>query len=388
MDQGNQSGNNNNNMMLMGQNGMGSQMGRGQSLDEIVNQNAKAIRRQSMPHQYSDTQSNMDTDVRRLSMMDYGSHSPAGPMGNFQFDPNAGMRQGGMMSGDTTPAQNQHQKQHQRQQDSHSRRQSHSELALNTSFANSPQGYSAMMPPNSAYQSPAQIQSGFDMTMESPYIESTVNMQMDYNVDQNLAEVQQMNMYNQPQFDQNMMSSPMHQTGSQSTPHSAQGQSQNPESGSGMDTSYAGRTHSSNSTVRQYSGSQSLHVPDTASPQNSGGVTPMSQNPSGPQQDYPHGGFQRQSQNPPPESAQDRGMHRNTGNSQYDGVNGPLPVNSGNYNPNNQGFNWDAGENGWPSTMVGRPHMQTSYKNAYSSTGFDMVGVLVRIAVVPSYLFT
>lgn len=30
--------------------------------------------------------------------------------------------------------------------------------------------------------------------------------------------------------------------------------------------------------------------------------------------------------------------------------------------------------------MINRPHMQSAYKNAYSSTGFDMLGVLVRRA--------
>jgi hypothetical protein len=28
--------------------------------------------------------------------------------------------------------------------------------------------------------------------------------------------------------------------------------------------------------------------------------------------------------------------------------------------------------------MTGKPHMHSQYKNAYSSTGFDMLGVLVR----------
>lgn len=64
---------------------------------------------------------------------------------------------------------------------------------------------------------------------------------------------------------------------------------------------------------------------------------------------------------------------------QFDGINGPVPVKSNNYTPNNQGFSWKPAEGGWPSTMVGRPHIQTAYNNAYSATGFDMVGVLVGL---------
>ena len=63
----------------------------------------------------------------------------------------------------------------------------------------------------------------------------------------------------------------------------------------------------------------------------------------------------------------------------YDGINGPTAIKLGKYNPNNQGFAWETPEGGWPSTMVGKPHMDSVYKNAYSSTGFDMLGVLVRI---------
>jgi hypothetical protein len=38
---------------------------------------------------------------------------------------------------------------------------------------------------------------------------------------------------------------------------------------------------------------------------------------------------------------------------------------------------WSAPAGGFPSTMHQNPHMKTQFKNAYSSTGFDMLGVLV-----------
>jgi hypothetical protein len=38
---------------------------------------------------------------------------------------------------------------------------------------------------------------------------------------------------------------------------------------------------------------------------------------------------------------------------------------------------WQVPSGGFPSTMHQNPHMKTQFKNAYSSTGFDMLGVLV-----------
>ena len=126
MEQGDQNGGED--MMMMGQDGMGGGMAVGQSLDEIVNQNAKAIRRQSIPHHFGGSPSNMGSNMRRVSMMDYGPGSPAGPLGNFQYDPSPRIPHGSMMAGNGNPIQNQDQR-------GHSRRQSHGDLALNTSFA-------------------------------------------------------------------------------------------------------------------------------------------------------------------------------------------------------------------------------------------------------------
>ena len=115
----------------------------------------------------------------------------------------------------------------------------------------------------------------------------------------------------------------------------------------------------------------------------------MSQPISGASHGQAQSGFQAQPQHPAPGSRHDVGMHNASrqeiamanSSQSYDGVNGPVPVNASEYNPNNQGFKWEVPEGGWPSTMVGKPHNQTSYKNAYSSTGFDMLGVLVTIFV-------
>ena len=189
----------------------------------------------------------------------------------------------------------------------------------------------------------------------------------------------QMNLFSQPQFGQPMMSSPIHPGNSQSTVHSAQGPSQDPGGGIGLNTQFSRHTSASSGTARNTSRRQSLQIPTMSSPVHSGGVTPLSQPPSATPQDQGNMGFPRQPQHPQPGSREDRGM--GSPSQAYDGVNGPLPVNAANYNPNNQGFKWETPEGGWPSTMVNKPHQQTSYKNAYSSTGFDMLGVLVRSSI-------
>ncbi|EMD00120.1 hypothetical protein BAUCODRAFT_63884 [Baudoinia panamericana UAMH 10762] len=360
----------------------------GQSLDDIVNQNAKAMRRQSMPQQYGAnmTQNHMDGDMRRISMMDYSGASPAAPMNNYGYDQN-GMDQSGMAAS-TSPA---HPSQgHPRR--SQSRRESGTDLAVNTSFAGTAPNYNAMIHPHSAYASPAhhqQQQHGLDLGMSSPYIDTGMSMSMDYGVQSNQgamgADAMDLNMYNQPQFNNSVMSSPMHQMAQQSTNSTPRAQNQEAGGGSNMRPQYGNRsTHSGSSTARNPSRSHSLHMSDLSSTANNGTPTnqPASNN-QAQQQSNSSGGFTGQPQNPVPGSRQDRPVPgQNT--QKYDGLNGPLPVDPSNYNPNNQGFAWEAPEGGWPSTMIGRPHMQSSYKNAYSSTGFDMLGVLMRVATRPN----
>lgn len=47
-------------------------------------------------------------------------------------------------------------------------------------------------------------------------------------------------------------------------------------------------------------------------------------------------------------------------------------------------FPWAEPPGGFPSSMHAKPHMQTQFKNAYSSSGFDMLGVLMRVATRPN----
>jgi len=369
----------NGNLMQMGQDGLiGNNSYGGQSLDEIVTQNANVMRRLSIPsqqQQYGASQQAVDANLRRVSMMEFGGQvSPSGSLGGFQFNTGAQMDHGGMTSGNGTTARMRHQGSNSA---GNSRRQSHTDhLAINTHFVNASGDFNGM-----AYSSPMHTQSGFDMAMQSPYIDNAFGMQMDFGVDQNLnngagIDLSQMNMFAQPQYHQNMMASPTQHSGSPSTSLPAQGPTQESATASRMSTSHSAHSGSTENAQRMLS-TESTQVSDSlSSPQHSGGVTPMNQRiPGSAQPTQTTTGFQGQPQHPQAESAQDQLLHN--GSQQYDGVNGPLPINITGHNPNNQGFKWQAQEGGWPSTMVKKPHMQTSYKNAYSSTGFDMLSVLV-----------
>lgn len=183
----------------------------------------------------------------------------------------------------------------------------------------------------------------------------------------------QMSMYNQAQFNQNLATSPMH-------PGTPQGRPVGPPRLASQ-ASGNGSVHGSKSQrpSMQHQLSRTQSTSYTPSPQHGGrnvsGDGQQSQIPQQSRHQSNAAGFEGQIQNPQPGSTQDRGMGR-VGDS-FDGVNGPLPLKPKNYNPNNQNFPWVPEGGQWPSTMVFKPHMQSAYKNAYSSTGFDMLGVLV-----------
>ncbi|KAI7188490.1 hypothetical protein KC363_g5408 [Hortaea werneckii] len=362
----------------MGGDGMAGDLVGGQSLDEILNGNAKSSRRQSLPRQYPQNMRRMSSDMRSMSMMNFGAGSPAGPMGDY-FEPSAGSSM--MPDASSNNAQ-----QRVPQKTSHSanvsRRQSaENGLALNTNFGNTSQTFGNMMGSNSAFASP-HASGGMGMGMASPYVDSNMGMSVEGLGGQMMDDPMSMNAYNQPQFSTSAMASPMHPGAQQNAPTSGGRAPPNDVAARGGNTPFGSNVLNSggNSVRNALSRSHSLHLNDGQSPA-AQATTPMSQPGPAPVPQPPmNQGFRGQPQYPAPGSRQDVGM----ANSNFNGVNGPLPVNAANYNPNNQGFPWEAPEGGWPSTMVNKPHMQSSYKNAYSSTGFDMLGVLMRVATRPN----
>ncbi|KAK5132849.1 hypothetical protein LTR08_008565 [Meristemomyces frigidus] len=373
--------------MMTGQDGLGDGMRGGQSLDEIVKQNAKAMRQQSIPPPYSTTMSNVDTNMRHISMMDYGAGSPATSMRDYGFGSNTGVDRNGLLPG--APLAHSSQLQGRGNQSQiQKRRRSREHLALSTSFSDAPHSYSSLMPSNSAFAAPSNPQNGLDMAMTSPYVDVNMGMSMDNLSHQMGHNAMNMNPYSQSQFGNSMMPLPMqanpnpqHNTSTSVT----RGSAQDPGGGGGMNMQYRSlSSNSDGSTVRALPRSHDFPTPDAPSPAQSATPQPSHAQPQQTNDIRHSSAFPPQPQHPQPGSQEDRGMHNGRNSIRVDGINGPPPSKPGNYNPNNQGFAWETPEGGWPSTMIGRPHTDSVYKNAYSSTGFDMLGVLMRVATRPN----
>ena len=405
-----------NNGMMMGGNDMES-MGGGQSLDDIVNQNAKMIRRQSHPQSY---RNGGQPDMGEAPMMEFSGTSPTGPLDNFQFDPSTSMvdDMNNMANSMATSVAGLNRHLGLRRAQS----------GANISEINSPYGgansvYSMMTQSGSNYASPAHpANTGFDMDSTSPYMTNPSGLSMDFgnndfvnmmgndmgsnmansmgnnignnmgnNMEQNMGSTMgndtgNMSSYTQPSpFHPSMLTSPMHM-GQMSGSMSA-----GPNNGSGGAAMSEGRRltygapeptrHNSNeSSHKSLSRSHSMQYlnqskqtnqTNQTSNRNSQGQNVQSSQPRSDSR------FPAQPQNPKSGSAQDKGMNNATN---------PLPegFDPSQYNPNNQGFDWEPSKGGWPSTLIGKPHMDSGYKNAYSSTGFDMLGVLMRVATRPN----
>lgn len=358
----------NRNMMMGGDDGI--EVGGGQSLDEIVNQNSMTMRRQSMPQRYPSHHSTMDADLSGLPMMEFTGNSPPGPLDHFSFDPSTNMGPGDVLNSTAPmglPDQNTQSQ----------RRPSTGDLSLNTGFANAAHGYGSVLPHGSAYQSPSgQGNQSLDMDMGSPFISNPMAMSMDFSNSPNLASalaVDQgsMGLYGQAAFHPSMLHSSMSH-GMHGLPQDPptnvmerqRSRFENSQSRSSSDTSMA-------PTKPQASRSQSMHMPNMASQQpitNSQSQQQQQQQrhsaSTTPQRQDTHGTFP-QAQNSQLVSRRDLSMDRSRSMSETDTK----------QNPSTPGLKTPEG--GWPSTISGRPHMQSEYKNAYSSTGFDMLGVLV-----------
>lgn len=336
------------NAAMMGQGSAMDTMA-GQSLDDIVNQNAKLMRRHSMgqvyhsqnqqqqqqqrpqqPQQPLPSQQNMDTDdPRRMSMMEFTGTSPSGPLDAFQFNlQNSGMVDAtAYMASQPNPSLQP------------SRRQSanNGEMALDNGF--SANSYMPMMPHTSSYQSPAHIPN-LDMNLNSPYMTTPMNMSsMGYNspnVDQPMP------MYNHTPYHPGMMNSPINTSVPNHMYATSSENGGNPKRPSLENT----QSRSSNSQGMQQSHSQSRHP------------TPQRQNsraqPNN-QKQHSGSGFRAQPQNPVPGSRDDIGMDRGRSHQtdNNNNNNGDLPPpDPTKYNPNNQGFSWPTPEGLFPPYLL------------------------------------
>lgn len=327
-------------MGIMTSNGMnGSEMMGGNMLDDIISHNKDLHRRRSFHQSQPYNRSNramQEADSRRSSMLEFGSANN-NDLEGFQFEPtpvptNTGMQRPGNIA--------------QRRLDSQrARRQlSNEDLALNTSFPSIAPSYTPISS-SSPYGHPLDSADSIGFDMSSGYMTNNMMMGMDYSTpgleNGNSNGITSRNAFGHNNFTTGLTDSPTQQGMSASIP----GQMHDP--GGGNAGSHATRDEMEKMPNMQMSG-QISNMPM----QNNSSQPPMSMPNPSPAIQMPnqHGLPDYQLDKPQP-----------TPNLDITTTNG-VPY---------QG-QANAGQQVIPQ-----------YRNAYSSSGFDMLGVLMRVAARP-----
>lgn len=334
-------------MGYMSSNGMDtSAMMDGQTLDEIIHQNSKEMQRRQSFHQSQTFPHNrllMDRDPRRTSsMMEFGGLGNNSELEGFQFDPSTVQQNLGMQR-----APNNHQRRPDAQ--SNRRRDPPENLALNTQFHNMGQAYTPMTEaspfPQSGFNQSDPL-SGLDMS--TTYMNNDMLMGMDFATSAlNRESSGDMNTMNV--FPQNHMSSHISTPPIQSAmPHTMRSSIQDP-GGESMDhTADSGLNNNAQlqmpdmvphlSTDISHQSADMQHTEPTHRLQDAADYSERTDPPPPPQQ--------------PPVANLDVSTMGDT----------PIPP----------------GQNMAAQTVI------PQYRNAYSSSGFDMLGVLMRVAARPN----
>lgn len=326
-------------MGIIGPNGVDtSGMVSSHALDDIINQNQKEMQRRSSFHHSNSYTSNrpiQELDSRRSSMLEFGSGNNSDLEG-FQFDPtpvstNSGMHRPGNIA--------------QRRLDSQrARRQlSNEHLALNTSFQSMAPSYTPISSASPYGQNLDSAESlGYDMP--GTYMSNNMLMGMDFSgagLDNGTnGDITLRNAYSGNNFTTDMSTEPMQQAMSASIPE----QMHDPGGGSmsGLGTQN-GMENMPNMPVSDQM--QNLQV-----------------NLSQPQ-------ISMSSTSPPTHISGTHGL------TDLDSPQKPRPTANLDITTNN----------GVPYQGQGSASQQVipQYRNAYSSSGFDMLGVLMRVAARP-----
>lgn len=331
-------------MAYMGSHGMDlSGMMGGQTLDEIIHQNSKEMLRRQSYHQsqpFPATRIPLDRDPRRTtSMLEFGGLGNSGELDGFQFDPSAVQQTPGMQRPPHL----------QRRIQSHSAQRSEppDTLALNTQFQNLGPGYHPMTSaspfPRSSYQH-ADPMSGLDMATD--YMNNNMLMGMDYPAGnirrENGGDMTNLNMYTQNSISPHMSTSPLQQ---QDIPHAMRASIQDPGGGP-MD--HINDPGMNKSTQLQMEDSIS-NLPLNMQQQQSENLQPAE--PAQQLQDPMDFSKPEAPQQQPAPMKLDVSNMADT----------PIP----------------------PGQNMAAQSVIPQYKNAYSSSGFDMLGVLMRVAARP-----
>jgi hypothetical protein len=145
-----------------------------QSLDDIVNQNEHELRRRSMPVAYGNGPNELDSTMRRVSMMDMiefgGGYSTNRGLEGFQFNPTTPGFDQPMSGVEANQAVN---------EPAQIRRSSAQGLSISTHFPNRAT-YNSVGQQESMYTPSMQVNTTpLDMNINSPYITSGMSMSMD-----------------------------------------------------------------------------------------------------------------------------------------------------------------------------------------------------------------
>ena len=322
-------------MGILGSNGMDpSGLMGGQTLEEILHHNYKELQRRrsyNPMHAYAATPMAHDHDLRRASMMEFGS-GLSSTLDGFQFDPTPnhpppGMHRPGNLA--------------QRRLDSHAlgRRESAETLALNTHFSTLGANYSPI--PSSPFHPALNHAESLGLDMAGNYMTSSMLMGLDYPTagmdPDDTGDVTPMTMFPPPAFAPEVTSSPLQATG--------------PDSMRAADHDPGGGTINGRGEHDEEMAHLPMpdHMPDPL-PDPMPIPNPTSMNPMQGLAD-----FTQPPAEPPPNGNLDM----------------PVATN---------GMNFQTGDVDRPSTDL--PQIP-QYRNAYSSSGFDMLGVLMRVATRP-----
>lgn len=334
--------------MMMG-NGMDpSDMVGGQTIDDIINMNNKENQRRRSFHQSQHYSANRGgPDPRRSSMMEFGSGN-TGDLAGFQFDPSPtqpmpdAQRPGNMI---------------QRRMDSQRarRRDTADDLTLNTSYPSMIPGYSPATT-SSPYHHPLQHTNSLPLDLSGNYMSNSLMMGMEYPTDtlnhENNGDITPMNMYSNSSFAPHMDL----QSIPQNVANSLRGPAQDPGGG-----------------LNGHRGEQ--EVKDKGPDPN------IADSMRSLQSDFTH-------QNLPQQPVQ----FQNAPTAPPANPMGGLPnITSPNSNPPDGNVDTAAPngvsiESGQDPEVVAQQPVLLQYRNAYSSSGFDMLGVLMRVATRPNAL--
>ncbi|KAF2747583.1 hypothetical protein M011DRAFT_494333 [Sporormia fimetaria CBS 119925] len=321
----------------------------GQSLDDMAQQADKTDpRRKSMPAYGAVQMDNLDP--RRFSMMGFGTDMSAIDFDSFQFNPQTGAPMTSDMMRGTTSFP------HTAAELPAGRMGTASNLAINTQFANQNNTFANMHTPNLAYPSPMHPNTSLGIDMNT-YQQA---LSMPLGLGDNLGMMgSDMGMFSGAQFASPVVASPMNQdfmVGMQSP--------------LGQPGSNVGRFPFANTPMGPPSTTRRTVPVPVPSSSSQGQKSPQPGQRA--EQPNPTSNPQTQVAVRAPAVPQPSNEQSNSA-IQQDVVASFAQMN----------FPWTTPTGGFPGTMNNNPHTKTEFKNAYSSSGFDMLGTLMRVATRP-----